>query len=369
MNFLAGAVASLPIKLYRTEGDKSIEVKDDYRLRLLNSETGDLLDAAQWKATIVRDYLLAGNGYTYVHWYNREGVFDSKIHGLFYIDPTQLAAELGTDPVFKTVSFLVNGQRYYNFQIMRVLRHTRDGATGVGAVAENPLHMETMLNALRYENRMVRTGAKKGFLKTDRRVEQSVLDQLKRGFRNLYSNDDEENVLVLNNGLDFKEAGQSAVDTQLNENKETNAHEIYRIFNIVPPVLEGKATEEDLKNTVRFAIKPIVTDLQTAINRFLLLEAEKDELSFEIDMDALDGTDLLARYQAYEVAVKNGWMQPDEIRYEEGRNPLGLKFIRLGLDTVLYDPESGMIYTPNTNEQIKLAGKGGGVQIAGRNQS
>lgn len=73
---------------------------------------------------------------------------------------------------------------------------------------------------------------------------------------------------------------------------------------------------------------------------FLPTEERKGVLSFEIDLDALNATDRLSHYQAYEIAVKNGWMQLDEVRYEEGRNPLGLKFIRLGLDTVIYDPES-----------------------------
>lgn len=66
----------------------------------------------------------------------------------------------------------------------------------------------------------------------------------------------------------------------------------------------------------------------------------------------------------YEIAVRNGWMQLDEVRYDEGRNPLGLKFIRLGLDTVIYDPESKMIYTPNTKEWAKVEQKGGGDPIA-----
>lgn len=66
ISFIAGTVASLPIRLYRTENGRSVEVTDDYRLRLLNAETGDLLDAFQWKCTLVRDYLLPGNGYTYV---------------------------------------------------------------------------------------------------------------------------------------------------------------------------------------------------------------------------------------------------------------------------------------------------------------
>ena len=78
---------------------------------------------------------------------------------------------------------------------------------------------------------------------------------------------------------------------------------------------------------------------------------------------------MLSRYQAYEIAVRNGWMQLDEVRYDEGRNPLGLKFIRLGLDTVIYDPESKMIYTPNTKEWASVQQKGGGDPIAGRDPS
>lgn len=365
VSFIAGTVASLPIRLYRTEGGRSEEVTDDYRLRLLNEETGDLLDAFQWKCTLIRDYLLPGNGYTYVDW------VQNRINGLYYVDPMQVSAEIGSDPIFKTARFFIGGNSYREHEIMRVLRNTRDGVTGVGVVAESPTQLETMINALKYENRMVRTGAKKGFLKVEagKKVTQPVLDQLRDSWRKMYGSDSEETTVVLNDGIDFKDAGQTAVDTQLNENKETNDHEIYKIFSIVPTVLEGGASTEDLKNTVRFAIQPVVKALQLAINRFCLLENEKGALTFEIDMDALDGTDMLSRYQAYEIAVRNGWMQLDEVRYDEGRNPLGLKFIRLGLDTVIYDPESKMIYTPNTKEWASVQQKGGGDPIAGRNPS
>ena len=360
VSFIAGTAASLPIRLYRTENGRSEEVIDDYRLRLLNEETGDLLDAFQWKCTLIRDYLLAGNGYTYVDW------SDAHIQGLYYIDPMQVSAEVGADPIFKTARFFVGGNSYRDFEIMRVLRNTRDGVTGVGVVTESPIQLETMLNALKYENRMVRTGAKKGFLKVEagKKVSQSVLDQLRNSWRKMYGSDSDETTVILNDGVDFKDAGQTAVDTQLNENKQTNGHEIYKIFSIVPAVVEGGASTEDLKNTVRFSIQPVVKAMQSALNRFCLLENEKGYLAFEIDMDALDGTDMLSRYQAYEIAVRNGWMQLDEVRYDEGRNPLGLKFIRLGLDTVIYDPESKMIYTPNTKEWAKVEQKGGGDPIA-----
>lgn len=362
VGFIAGTVASLPIRLYRTKNGKSEEITDDYRLRLLNRETGDLLDSFQWKCTMIRDYLLPGNGYTFVDWAG------NRISGLYYIDPMQVSAELGYDPIYKTASFLVGGRRYRDFQIMRILRHTTNGATGVGLVTESPLQLETMLNALLYENHMVRTGSKKGFLKSKSKLTQEIMDQLRNAWRKLYGNTSEENVVVLNDGIEFQDASQNAVDSQLNENKGTNGHEIFKIFGISPKVLEGGASVEDLKNTVRFGIKPVVKALQTALNRFCLLESEKDSLEFEVDMDDLDGTDLLSRYQAYEIAVRNGWLQLDEVRYDEGRNPLGLKFIRLGLDTVIYDPETKQIYTPNTKEWTNFNQKGGGDPNAGGNQ-
>ena len=106
VNFIAGTIASLPIRLYRTEDGKSTEVTDDYRLRLLNQETGDLLDAFSWKCTLIRDYLLAGNGYTYVAWGK------NRIEGLFYVDPNQVGIEVGTDPFFKSAHFLIGGGQY-----------------------------------------------------------------------------------------------------------------------------------------------------------------------------------------------------------------------------------------------------------------
>ena len=52
---IARTVANIPIKLYRKEGNRVEEVKDDRRVFLLNEETGDTLDANQMKQAVVRD--------------------------------------------------------------------------------------------------------------------------------------------------------------------------------------------------------------------------------------------------------------------------------------------------------------------------
>lgn len=49
VNKIAETVSTIPVKLYKLEGDKLEEVKDDERVRLLNDDTGDSLDGVQFK--------------------------------------------------------------------------------------------------------------------------------------------------------------------------------------------------------------------------------------------------------------------------------------------------------------------------------
>ena len=68
LQFIAGAVSGMPVRLYRTRADGGKEEVEDYRTELLNRETGDTLDAVQFKRAIVMDYLLDGEGYAVVNW-------------------------------------------------------------------------------------------------------------------------------------------------------------------------------------------------------------------------------------------------------------------------------------------------------------
>ncbi len=57
---------------------------------------------------------------------------------------------------------------------------------------------------------------------------------------------------------------------------------------------------------------------------------------------------------AYAVALQNNIYQLDEIREREDLPPLNFNYIRLGLDSVLLDPKTGDIYTPNTDKTAMM---------------
>ena len=51
-------------------------------------------------------------------------------------------------------------------------------------------------------------------------------------------------------------------------------------------------------------------------------------------------------------------MQADEVRYKEDMSALGLNWIRLGLDDVLYDPKTKTINTHDTKADYYTKNRG-----------
>lgn len=71
----------------------------------------------------------------------------------------------------------------------------------------------------------------------------------------MFSNTDSANdMIILNDGMDFVESSGSSVEMQLNERKVTNANEICKIFNVPPSVLDGTASEIAYNNWIRVCI-------------------------------------------------------------------------------------------------------------------
>lgn len=356
VNLISNTIAMLPIKLYKDEEGKIISVNDN-RIKLLNDETKDTLDGFQFKFALIRDYILEGAGYAYINKYR------NNVKSLNYVEKRNVAVNMGVDPIYKNYDILVNGVNYKPFDFIKITRNSKNGVQGSGIVIENEKMLSVAYNSLVFEDILVSTGGnKKGFLKSEKSLAQEAINALKTAWANLYKNNS-ENVIVLNNGLEFQEASNTSVEMQLNENKKTNAIEICKIFNVPPSLLEGKATEEEYNNFIKLAILPILKAFETALNKDLLLETEKQSFYFAFDTKELLKGDIEKRYKAYEIACKNGIMQIDEIRYLEDLEPMGLEFIKLGLQDVLYNPKTKEIYTPNTNKTANI--EGGGINESG----
>lgn len=349
LNLISSTLAHIPIKLYRKIDNEVTEIVDN-RVFLLNSETGDTLNANEMKKAMIYDYYLSGGGYAYV---NRSGLNVSSIH---YVPADYVSIIDSIDVIFKRPYIIVQGKRYFVEDFIKIVRNTENGVSGKSIVNQLETLLSVSYNTLQYEDNLVRTGGnKKGFIKSTKKLSQEAIDRLKKAWRLLYNNSS-ENVIILNEGLEFQESSNTSVEMQLNESKNANTGDICKIFNVPPAMLTGNATSQDHDNFIKFCILPLVNDLVTDINRSLLLESEKGTYYFEADTDDIVKGDIEKRFNAYKTATESGWLQIDEIREKENMKPLGMNCVKLGLADVLYNPDTDEVYTPNTNQKILLKG-------------
>jgi HK97 family phage portal protein len=363
VGIITDTVASLPIVLYKAENGKVTEIKNDNRVSLLNDDTKDTLDGFQFKKAIVEDYLLSGAGYSFI---NRER---NTLKSLHYVEHGKIAININTDPIFKSYDILVHGAIYRDFQFLKLTRKSKDGITGKGIIKENNKALSVAYNSLIFEDLLVKTGGnKKGFLKSQGRLSAEAITELKNAWNNLYKNNT-ENVVVLNNGLEFQEASNTSVEMQLNENKKTNSNEIGKIFIVPASILDGTASDIVYNNWIKVCILPILIALQTALNKDLLLPSEKGSFYFAFDTKELLKGDIEKRFKAYEIAIKNKILGINEVRYREDEAPIEAfeNMVVLGLDDVLYNVKTGQVYTPNTDKTTNMKSSGGGDDDANRN--
>ena len=349
VKYAGNMVSMLPIKLYKENNGEVKEILNDDRVKLLNDDTSDTLDAVQmWRAAI-EDYYLGKGGYIYI---KRAG---NNFESLHYVEENNVSFAMGTDPIMKDYKLLVQGNQYHGFEFLKLLRNTRNGAYGRSIVNEHEKILSVAYNSLVFEENLVAKGGnKKGFLKSSKKLTQEILDSLRDAFKKLYSNGS-ENVVVLNDGIDFQEASNTSVEMQLNENKKTNSEEICKLFQFSVGVINGTGSEAEHRNSFKNGIMPLLRVIESALNRDFLLESEKGSYYFAFDTKEMLKGSIKERYDAYSVAIDKGFMQIDEVRYMEDLKPFGISWINLGLNSVLYDTETKQIYTPNTDKQTKIS--------------
>lgn len=357
--FICDTVAMLPIRLYREKDGKTELIRDDVRVRLLNDDTGGLLDPYQSKRQMVEDYFRRGAGYMYIAKYK------GKPSRLLYVDADNVGHMTNADPIFLDGILQVGGKSYESFEFLKICRRTKNGLTGKSIIEDNNDLLASAYYLIRYGLKSSKNGGKRrGVLQSENKLGDPELKKLKAAWEDMYSSDGDK-ALILNNGVKFSEISQTAVEQQLAEQKKEIKEEICALFGLNIDVISSKASDDERIAAIKTAIMPILTAFTKSANKELLLESEKyapeGDMYFEFDLSESMKADMLKRFQAYEIALRSKWLQPDEVRYKEDLDPLGLDFITLGLDDVLYEPKTKTVYTPNTNQTTKLGE--GGVKI------
>jgi len=356
VDFICNTFAQIPFKLYKEtvkDGKKVTEEVTDDRVSIINDDTRDTLDGFQFKKAICEDYLLGKGGYAYI------GKMGNKFTALYYVPCDKVMVQKNEKAIYKDFTLMVDAGTYQKHQFVKLLRNTKDGASGKGVTDEISKALQTAFKRLCYDYDLATTGgSRKGFIKSQKHLDQKAIKALKEAWESYYAGN--ANTVILNDGMEFQEASNTSRENEISAKQITFNGEIEKIFHIGATYAE----------TVKTAIMPIATAFATALNRDFLLEKEKKSYYFAPDTKELFKGSLKERFEAYKIAVEGGWKTRNEIRYMEDDDALeGLDVINLGLGDVLLNTKNGMIYTPNTNTMVKMGGAEEPVSEDGQNDT
>jgi len=179
--------------------------------------------------------------------------------------------------------------------------------------------------------------------------------RLAADWRAAYGNlDNAQRVAILEHGLSYQQISVTPEQAQFLESRKYNVRDIARLFG-VPAHLIGDLEQATFSNIehqslefVMHTIRPRCVRIEQAIRRQCLKDDDQETFFAEFLLDALVRGDLKTRYEAYQIARMNGWMNADEIRAKENMNPIedGTGEVYVVASNLIPLDRVGQTYTP-----------------------
>lgn len=325
---LSETIASLPLFVYeRTQDGGKKVASNHYLYKLLHDSPNPYQTAFEFIEMLMGHTLMRGNFYGY-----KEITKGQEILKIIPLNTTRMKPELNNGEIFYSYTD-EKGTSYKWPQslIWHVKDSSHDGITGLSRIAQSREAIGLALAAEEHGSRYFGNGAQPGgILSVPGKLTEDARKRLKESWNDAHTGGANAfKVAVLEGGLDWKQVGLSNEDSQFLQVRQFQVEEIARIFR-VPAILIGysdkastyASAEQFMLSFVVHTIRPWLVRIEKSINKYLLSETDQKKYFAEFQIAGLLRGDTLSRYQAYQIARQNKWMNANEIRALENMNPI-----------------------------------------------
>ncbi|KYZ67941.1 phage portal protein [Bacillus sp. GZT] len=365
-------IAQMPVYLYKENADGSIvKVLDDgdkdnkyNRVHLLNHEANDYTLGINLKQHIAKDVLLHGKSYTKIEFVG------NKVLSLHPINATSITVNkrikngydvVGADILLNSTengafNTVVKKQaKYKAYDFIIVTNDYADGLSGIGALKHGENIFRLALAEMEYTTNYFETGALPvGLLYNEngRHLNEKEQGSLREAWQRLYGGVKSAfKTVVLPTGMKYEQLTQPTLATENIRN--SFADDICKVFNIPYGMIstDGKQYQSLAQNNKAFltnTLSPIIGAMESAFDKALLLEKEKEEGYFF----RFDTSELLRATKKEQVEMVALGLEKGIFTINDGRAMLDLPPIdddvfMWNLSSVLYNPKTGEMKVPN----------------------
>lgn len=313
---ITNGVASLPVKLYRTdERGFKYEMNNNLSFILSKKPTGKI-NAFTFYKLIVKDILLQGNAYALIL---RDGKGD--IIGLQYVQ----AGLVSPIDRIDRIEYQVTGIKGFVRQedILHFMNYTDNGVFGISVLT----HARRTLGIADYgenasENFYKSGGCTTGFLKFDgpssgkqREEILSAWNQATGGVRN-----QPNGIPVLPANVNYTQLSVNPADAQLLESREFSVVEICRFFGVSPTkcfdLTHASYNNSEMAELafLNDTLRPLLTKIEMEMETKLFKPEDKYDIKF--DVSELLRTDKKSQAEYFTKLFNLGVLSPNDIRKE-----------------------------------------------------
>lgn len=322
---LSDTISTLPVHLYRKEGDARVMVENKLHSLMLDAPN-DFQTAQEFWAQQVTNICLRGNSFNYVTRTASGKVIEIvplpvdsctiNIQAQNRITYTITLGEKGN-----TKSFIAKPENILHFKNL-----TLDGVTGLSPIQYNGSLLSNAIESRDHANSVYSNGATpRGVLETEGVLSDEAFENLKASWGASHGGTSNANkVAILESGLQFKPVSMSPADVQLLESRKYSRSEIAGMFR-VPPHMIGdleRATYSNIGHQsldfYKSAIAPWIAQFESRLN-FTLLGTNSN--CFRFDVSELIRGDIETEVASYRSLLEMGVLSPNEVRGKLGMNP------------------------------------------------
>lgn len=362
VELISSSVAQLPIYLYQKNNEGEVVKVEDRRNFLLNGEPNEFINAHNFKKQIAKDYLFYGASYT-----KAEKVRNDVI-ALYNLPMKNITVTKYISEGYKLsaiISFDGGAQKseFTPDELIIILKDSEDGFTSSGVLEKNSNTLRLAIDEQSYTSGILKNGALPvGVLKASSRLTEAAITRLRTSWENLYSGAAKAGkTIILEEGLDYQAISMKPNELDLTNIKKSSLSDVARIFNVPESMLNASANkyasnEQNNIYFLQYCLSPVITSIESAINKALLLESEKENgYYFHFDTSALLRTTEKEKIESTVHAMEKGVYSFNEARGRLDLPKLDVDYFMWNLGSIFYDPKTGLFTVPNTGMTIDPA--------------
>lgn len=334
---LAGAFSKLRIKVVR-ESDGA-ENTTHWSRKLLNVRANSLQTSKQWLRHGFLHTFLGGDSYSLI-------VRDSgrRVKWLIPLPSAAMTVYQGPAPTYELIygfrppeipgEFYLRAEDVLHWPSLLSL----DGISGCGLIPFAAGSIGLAISENEHAAGHMKNGATpSGVVEYPQKLDDTQYARIQKSIRDFNSGPENVGkVLILHNGVTWKQTGMSHKDMELVQERGFSVDDIGR-FTGIPGFLMGRGESDSYNSNeqhnlalLQHVVDPWLDDFEALLRDKLLEFDDQDELDFEFDREAFLRADLETRSNYWVKGRQNGWLSANDIRGELGKERL--------------DPEVGDVY-------------------------